>query len=425
MHFQTESLIYPVRQTAMLRILPVFPVTVRQDARYEAILRPFTGLRQYKRAEAFSKATIDFFRKRHMLSIVGDHLELTIDLPQEDSYIIELYIDGIEAEKLEIYALEPDLFSLNAYRGDNHMHTWMSDGKDSPMYMAAMSCRRGCDYCLITDHHKYEPSLIAKRFYEGTGVDFLVIPGEEIHSPDNPVHIISIGGRESVNAWWREDDREYRAAVREAIAEVDDTLLPEDRYTAAACQTVFDRIRAVGGVSVLCHPHWVLSQTHALNEHEDVTDYLMDHRRFDVLELIAGGAFEVGTQMQISYYHDRPTMPIVGSSDAHGCFLDQLEPHNYTICFAESLTVEGIQKAIRSGLTVGGNENKLYGEYRLVKYAYFLKRCFFPRHEALRDRVGVWMLRYASARDEADAAIYNGLKCESPSKLFESLRYQG
>ena len=142
MHFQTESLIYPVRQTAMLRILPVFPVTVRQDARYEAILRPFTGLRQYKRAEAFSKATIDFFRKRHMLSIVGDHLELTIDLPQEDSDIIELYIDGIEAEKLEIYALEPDLFSLNAYRGDNHMHTWMSDGKDSPMYMAAMSCRR-------------------------------------------------------------------------------------------------------------------------------------------------------------------------------------------------------------------------------------------------------------------------------------------
>ena len=53
----------------------------------------------------------------------------------------------------------------------------------------------------------------AKAFFEKTGVDFLVIPGEEVHSPDNPVHLINMGGKESVNDWWRYHEDEYRAAL--------------------------------------------------------------------------------------------------------------------------------------------------------------------------------------------------------------------
>ena len=48
-------------------------------------------------------------------------------------------------ETLEIYALEDDLFGKNAYKGDNHMHTRFSDGKDSPEYMAAAACTNGYD----------------------------------------------------------------------------------------------------------------------------------------------------------------------------------------------------------------------------------------------------------------------------------------
>lgn len=211
-------------------------------------------------------------------------------------------------ERLEIYALEADLFARRPFKGDNHMHTYMSDGVDSPMYMAAASCRNGYDYCVITDHKLYEPSLMARDFFAPMGVDFLVIPGEEVHSPDNPVHIINLGGNKSVNDWWRDHEEEYRAVVLKEMESMTEPMTDADRYAAAASQVMFDRIREADGVAVLCHPNWIL--TNGFNEHEDITDYLFDHKRFDALELIAGGAYEVGTQMQLSYYNDRPNMPM-------------------------------------------------------------------------------------------------------------------
>ena len=41
--------------------------------------------------------------------------------------------------------------------------------------------------------------------------------------------------------------------------------------------------------------------------------------------LHASGAYEIGTQMQVAYYQDLPKMPVVGNSDAHGCFGGGLE----------------------------------------------------------------------------------------------------
>ena len=192
--------------------------------------------------------------------------------------------------------------------------------------------------------------------------------------------------------------------------------------SAAASQVVFDRIHSVDGVAILCHPNWILPN--GFNEAEDITDYLFDNKRFDVLELIAGGAYEVGTQMQISYYHDRETMPIVGSSDSHACFGEKLEPGNFTIVFADGLDTESVKAAIRAGRTVAGNENKLYGDYRLVKYAYFLMRNFYPDHKLQRNQLGARMIRFASSRDEATDGIREALKTPRPSEIFEPLRWK-
>lgn len=423
MNFQLKHLIYPVGKECVLAVKPVFPVVVDAKANYSIEIHPLSGVRRYGlrgQVGAPTKEDAAFFERRHALTVQNGELELTLSFPQEDRYICRLFIGDAAVETMELYALGDDLFGKTPFKGDNHMHTWMSDGKDSPMYMAAMSCRRGYDYCVITDHKQYEPSLIARDFYKDTGVDFLVVPGEEVHSPDNPVHIINLGGERSVNDWWREHEDEYRAAVESEMQNISEPMTERDRYSAAASQVMFDRIRSANGVAVLCHPNWIIEN--GFNQTEDVTDYLFDHKRFDALELIAGGAYEEGTQMQVSYYHDRETMPILGNSDAHGCFGDALEPGNYTIVFADELDVDSIKSAIREGNTVAGNENKLYGSYRLVKYGYFLLKNFYPKHDRQRDQLGAKMLRLASSRLGADSEIGRNLQSPRPSELFAPLR---
>ena len=419
MSFQIKHLVFPVRKACKVTLEPVFPVRVDPKERYEIQFFPFSGLRKYGLRNSGYVPTAEdeaFFATRHPLTPEAGHLAISVTFPQEDCYVCRIFVADTEVCALEIYALEDDLFSKTPYKGDNHMHTRYSDGKDSPMYMAAAACRHGYDYCVITDHMQYEPSLIARDFYEPTGIDFLVIPGEEVHSPDNPVHIINLGGDKSVNDWWRDQEPEYRAAVEKEMETMPEPMTHRDRYAAAASQVMFGKIHEANGVAVLCHPHWILGN--GFNEHEDITDYLADHRRYDALELIAGGAYEVGTQMQLSYYKPLPNMPILGNSDAHCCFSGALEPGNCTMVFADSLCCESIKDAIRGGLTVACDQNRFYGDYRLVKYAYFLQRNFLAGHKEMRVALSNWMLRRASGNTTDE--IPTDLR---PSQLFAPLRY--
>lgn len=424
MSFKIKHLIYPVGKECKVIIEPVFPVKTDENANYSVVIYPFSGLRKYGLRNSEIKPTDAdemFFGANQPAKICGDHLEINVSFPQEDRYLWKIYIGDSCITTAETYALNDDLFELNPYKGDNHLHTCCSDGSESPMYMAAACCKLGYDYCVITDHHQYGPSLTAIDFYKDTNVDFLIVPGEEIHSPDNFVHIINWGGNASVNKWFEDNEPEYRAAVEKEMKNITEPMTDKDKYAAAACQVIFDKIREVNGLSIHCHPHWIIKN--GFNESEDVTDYLFDHKRFDIFELIAGGAYEEGTQLQISYYHDRENMPIVGSSDSHNCFGRVLEPGNYTIVFAKSLEIESIKDAIRSERTVAGNQNKLYGNYRLMKYAYFLLKNYYPKHMDMRDDLGTDMIRMASSTEGKDSKYAKRLHRTRPSEEFPKLRY--
>jgi len=422
MFFAMKYMVFPVRKTCKLTLNCVFPMQADPETEYSLRILPFSGLRKYGLRNSGYVPTAEdeaFFAADHALTQEGESLTLNVTFPQEDCYICRVYVDGKETDTLEIYALEEDLFRKSPFKGDQHMHTCMSDGKDSPMYMAAAACKNGYDYCVITDHMWYEPSLTARDFFAPTGVDFLVIPGEEVHSPDNPVHIINLGGKCSVNDWWRDHEEEYRKAVAEEMKTMEEPMTAADKYAAAASQVMFGKIKEADGIPVLCHPNWIIGT--GFNEHEDITDYLFDHRKFEVLELIAGGAYEVGTQMQLSYYNDRPNMPILGNSDAHGCFGEALEPGNYTIVFADALETEAVKTAIRTGFSVAADANRFYGDYRLVKYAYFLQRNYFPEHKRKRNFLGGQMARLASGREISDTVVLAEIR---PSEDFAPLRYE-
>lgn len=426
MYFQPKHIIFPVDKPVRITILPQGPVSLCPEDSYALKIDAFSGLRRYsakKEGRAIDESRFAFFEAEHALSAQDGALCMDVSFPQEDRWLCTLLRNGEKLEQFEVCSLQEDLFPLIPCKGDNHMHSCYSDGRESPEYRVANCARRGYDYVVLTDHHCYSSSLIAKEMVDGLHIPYLVIPGEEIHAPGNNVHIINMGGNAGVTEWYKEDPDGYTAAVEARQATIAEPLSAKDKWAVASSLEVFDRIHERGGVAILCHPHWILNGTY--QESEDITNYLFDHKTFDVFEMIAGGAFEEGTQMQLSYYHDQPEMPIVGSSDTHQIYGGRLEPGNYTIAFAKSRTQQDICEAVKNGVCVAGFANKLFGNYRLMRYAYFLMANYYPEHDRLAGRVGDQLLVYASSNAQQRVQRAENMRAlEDPLAYFASLRWQ-
>jgi hypothetical protein len=95
------------------------------------------------------------------------------------------------------------------------------------------------------------------------------------------------------------------------------------------------------------------------------------------------------------------------------------DPHSdYMGAREEQRFKDAIKASIRDGLTVAADANRFYGEYRLVKYAYFLQRNYLTEHKRKRDILGTWMSRMASSNGAV--TIQTDVR---PSMDFAPLRY--
>ena len=426
MFFSPRHIIFPVNKKCTVALLPQGPVSLGEEGEFSLKVEAFSGLRRYsaKRSGAsFDESKFAFFADAHVLTAKDGALCLGIEFPQEDRWLCTILHRGEKLEQFELYSLESDLFALYPFKGDNHMHTCFSDGRETPDYRAANCCRRGYDYAVITDHRCYSSSLIAKKTVDELHIPYMVIPGEEIHAPGNKVHIISMGANAGVTEWYQEDPEGYDKAVRSRMETISEPLSDEDKWMVASSLEIFDRIHERGGAAIFCHPHWILGGT--LQHSEDVTNYLFDHKAFDIYELIAGGAFEEGTQMQISYYQEQPKMPVVGSSDTHQLVGGRLEPGNITVAFAESYTPEAIREAVRTGRCVAGFERKYWGDYRLVKYANFLQANYYPAHDKNQCALGDQLLFYVDQGKKEDSPRIEKMQAiPGAVQLFDSLRWK-
>lgn len=133
---------------------------VLEDESFGAALQYFTGskthnvaLRERARRMGYKINEYGLFRIRDNERVAGENeadlyrlLELAFIPP-------ELREDGGEIERAQGGAL-PRLVELKNIRGDLHMHTLASDGKDSIESMAAAGVEAGYQYIAITDHSK-------------------------------------------------------------------------------------------------------------------------------------------------------------------------------------------------------------------------------------------------------------------------------
>ena len=207
----------------------------------------------------------------------------------ESQYFIRVYRDESKVVQLAVYALEADLACRYPLRGDFHMHTCRSDGKEAPAVVCANYRKRGYDFIVVTDHHRYYPSLEAIDAYKDVDIALNILPGEEVHLPKNSVHIVNAGGLFSVNGLikTKENYTETNGALDKR--RLDDSVDPPecvelDEYLAdieriqeelkadgtfpenvncrwyACCLWAFEKIREAGGLGIFAHPYWMSSK---------------------------------------------------------------------------------------------------------------------------------------------------------------------
>ena len=340
-------------------------------------------------------------------------------------YIIFDEIIGKKQPKirLSVYSLHADMKGRYPFRGDLHLHSNRSDGREDPAIVAANFRKGGYDFLAITDHHRYYGSLEAIEAYKDVKIDLNLCPGEECHLPDNRVHIVNFGGLWSVasqvesclnNAEFGTDasvrsftgetrpimtDDEFRAEVMKLADELD---IPEgiDRYTYAACVWEFRKIREADGLAIFCHPYWI--QGGALNVPENLTDALFDSGEFDAFELLGGETYLEQNEYQVFKYTQARArgldFPVVGSSDGHSTINNPGWNVGATVVFAPENERKSLIESIKDKYTVCidniSREPRLAGDFRFVQFGRFLLEYYFPLHDELCFEEGRLMKDY-------------------------------
>ena len=249
-------------------IIPLYSKLKFEDCEYSVTLCPVMQSGQGKEIRIAVRPDKDGSLK--FSADIGPEQEYNVYLKKPDG---ERYAD---IECFNIYALNEDLYSLRPYRGDMHLHTYGSDGREDPLYVVSSYRRVGFDYMAVTDHRNYEPSVKAKAFYDRYPIDMALYHGEEVHPPENAVHMVNFGGSFSVNALIESDKEKYYAEVREimkTVVDYPDPTAVNEIYMYASCKWVFEKIREGGGISIFCHPYWRVGNGYYISDR--LTDYIL------------------------------------------------------------------------------------------------------------------------------------------------------
>ncbi len=357
------------------------------------------------------------------------YLRFSYTAKTEGQYRVRIYRkNGGEYDCLTrecaVYALDEDLASTLPLRGDFHMHTCRSDGREDPGTVCANYRAIGYDFIVVTDHGRYYSSLEAIDDYRNADVSLNIIPGEEVHMPLTDMHIINAGGTFSINgllttsaqyADCGEDKtkrsidgcapemitrEQYEAEIRKIESEIKGCPADVNLTWYAVAVWVYRKISEAGGLCVFAHPYWIANMYHIP---EPLTRYMMENHPFDAFEVLGGENYYEQNGFQTALYYDEyrkgRVHAIVGSTDSHGSTeYNRDKDICSTIVFAKSNTREDIITAVKNKMSVAvdtiSKEYRLVGEMRLQKYASFLMEYYFPLHDIIAKADGEIMLEY-------------------------------
>lgn len=334
----------------------------------------------------------------------------TFDDEQEWSILVYSKNEQEEGKKpleFRVYSLHDDLYNLNPYRGDLHVHSNASDGREDPLIVAANYRKEGFDFFALTDHHLWNPSDEMCRAYESIPLGMKMFRGEEVHVPNAWIHIVNFGSDYSVNELYHKNEEAIDEVLKKEAASIK-TPKGVNALDYVYRRWITNEIRRAGGMSILPHPYWITRNSY--NMSDKTLEYVFETGAYDAFELIGGQSVHENN-VQTAFYQEMRAkgrqIPIVGSSDSHGT-----DPASYfcigkTVIFAPDMKKESICNAVKNFYSVAIEkqyteaEERVFGSYRLVKYTRFLLDNYFPSHDELCVEEGILMREYALGDHEA------------------------
>ena len=287
---------------------------------------------------------------------------------------------------LPIYSLKPDLYKRRALRGDLHIHTYRSDGDESPALVAAEYRKAGYDFIALTDHNVFDSAKYAKEKFDFK-TDFEIMRAEEVHNGiPGLFHMVHIGGEYSINEiYFNEPERiEKEAAELEGEISVPEGL---DKREYLNRVWLYREIKKSGGYAIYPHPYWNVGNHY--HTETKMSEAILKNKLCDAYEVLGGCAHE-DNNLQLALYNklriEGINIPIVGSTDTHTTLKENYFFNSAsTIAFCEDHDILG---AVSDGYSVAvehpkGEDIRIYGDFRLVKYARFLLENYFPMHNEL------------------------------------------
>ncbi len=387
-----------------------------EDSEYTIdIIGVNTDVLEYRGDNVSNRVTISAIAK-------GGYIAFDYKFDEEMEYVISLRKDGKIVQDFYIYALNADLYELTPLRGDLHSHSFRSDGLRDPAAHSGHYREQGYDFVALTDHNRYYPGGEVDEVFAGVNTGFARVYGEEVHCPGSVVHIVHVGGRESVaERYVLDKSGTYNAEIAEYESKVPSSVPEKYRAKYARAQWACDAIHAVGGLAIFPHPYWRLS-VKCYNVCDELSEILLKSGMFDAYELVGSMGF-TGVNLSISHWAQLRAeglkISVVGSSDVHKFEKSNDFPVHFTVCFAKGNDNDSIIEAIKKGLAVGVEtadsgynlQHRAYGDHRLVMYAQFLLAHYFPNRMRIVEGEGIAMRRFAMG--------------EAPKELIELIAKQG
>ncbi len=374
-------------------------------------------------------------------------LHITADFAREQMYLVQVHRTREDGSlerftDMRVYALNHDMKGRYPFRGDLHMHTCRSDGHESPFVVAANYRGHGYDFTVISDHRRYYPSLETReklRIVDNGGhetsdlTDFLVVPGEEVHLPENDVHYVNFGGRFSINALvtpncnqepgddikYRSLDgnapapitkEEYLAIIHENAKKVP-LALESERVSFAAAEWIHEQQKKAGGIGIFPHPYWLCS---TMQLSETYLKFFYKNHPFDVFEVLGGESYYQHNGFQTAFYYEQKAQgieyPVVGSTDSHG---STEYNRNALICstlvFSPANTTADLCASILDKYSVAVDsispELRLVGDFRWVKFGTFLLEEYFPLHDLVTKCEGYYLKEFVNGDSDAERVL--------------------
>ena len=322
----------------------------------------------------------------------GDLYSVELEFTAEQRYTVKVRVGEEELYHNYLYAVDSDLAALRPFKGDTHLHTNRSDGKDEPLTAACAYRAAGYDFIAVTDHGRFYPSDELQAELAPLTDRFRIMHGEEVHPKGGSYfHIVSLNADRHVTEVFEQRPDYAAAEIDRILARHDLSACPDPR-AAAIRLFIVDEIHRAGGFAVLAHPFWESGGEYNYQTAECL--YHLRQGHFDALELM-GGNDDTGNGNNLLelVWHDLRAegcrIPVVGSSDAHTTTIYGDYDHfsrQFSLIFAQDY--DDLLSAVSDGRSVAVRREsdkhfRCVGDYRYAKYARFLMAEYYPARAAL------------------------------------------